>query len=359
MFPPLTYIDWILERLEDAEYDLGSTDLEPVPSNDSVVPAALQGLDDSAPNLDLRDQIASEYDVSREQVLVTAGASHANYLAAATALDLADGQRALVERPGYEPLVATPEALGATVDRFNRPVADRYPISPDAVRQELTDETAFVTVTNRHNPSGRLTSRETLSEVAAAVAKVDAHLLVDEVYAPFTLESTADGAFGGFTAAGLPNTVTTGSLTKFHGLGGLRVGWITASREFVARAREISRYFPAVADPSIELAKRAFANTDTLSEQSRTLLADNHDRLANFVDESPLEGFVSPGSPYAFVGHDHLTGDEMTARAWDEDVLVIPGRFFDAPDRIRLGFTRPPAEIQDGVDRLSTALRST
>lgn len=66
----------------------------------------------------------------------------------------------LVEKPGYEPLLTTPEAFGARVDRFRRPPDTGYDLEPDRVAAALADELALVTVTNRHNPSGQLVDRD-------------------------------------------------------------------------------------------------------------------------------------------------------------------------------------------------------
>ncbi|MFC7165823.1 pyridoxal phosphate-dependent aminotransferase [Halospeciosus flavus] len=283
-------------------------------------------------------QIAAEYGVDPQQVLVTAGATQANLVATATALDLGgeyppeaetaeeahtetdERRRALVEKPGYEPLVKTPEALGAAVDRFLR--AEGYELDHHRVEKALTPDTDLVTVTNRHNPSGRLTDRERLAEVAKVVSENGARLLVDEVYAPYVpSEDTVDenGAFGGVSAVGLDDVVVTGSLTKFFGLGELRVGWLVADEAFVERAQSIAHYFARPADPSRTLAMRAFHNEEHLAERSRTLLEENADLLSSFVAErDDVTGYVDSGSTFAFLDPKNVDGNRLAERAWSE-----------------------------------------
>ncbi|WP_446685155.1 hypothetical protein [Haladaptatus pallidirubidus] len=126
MFPDIEYLDWISGRPDSAKYDLGSSDLRrPFPDPDGVVPPDLADLPAPPENVELENIIAEGYEVESENVLVTAGATHANFLAVAAALndageelnsvetdtDDSAGQqnpRVLVEKPGYEPLVATP-----------------------------------------------------------------------------------------------------------------------------------------------------------------------------------------------------------------------------------------------------------
>ncbi|KTG11223.1 aminotransferase class I/II [Haloprofundus marisrubri] len=374
MFPPMPYLDWIVGRPAAATFDLGSSDLRRTASSppSETVPAVLDGIDDPPAETTLETQIATRYGVSEDRVLVTAGATHANLVAVATALGLAsdgpntaESPEVLVERPGYQPLVRTPRAFGARVSRFARPASEEYRLVPERVSAAFDDELALVTVTNRHNPSGRLAPRETLAELAENVADAGAYLLVDEVYAPFV--SAEDGQetgpndgprpFGGVTAAGLPNTVVTGSLTKFYGLGGLKIGWLVGPTEFVARARQALLHVPAVASPSRALARRALHNEATLTEHARAMLARNHDRLATFVAErSDLSGEVHDGSSYAFVSHDAADGDVVSAAAWDAGILVVPGRFFDDTASFRLSLGRAPEEVGAGLDAFGAVL---
>lgn len=365
MFPTLSYLEWISGRPDAATHDLGSSDLRPADEPTGVVPPALEGLPDPPDGTELEAQIAAEYGVEPANVLVTAGATHANFLAAATAIGLvdADEPRVLVEKPGYEPLVRTPELFCGRPIRFSRSVADGFELDPGRVEAAVTDETALVTVTNHHNPSGRPTGRATFAETSRIVADHGATLLVDEVYAPFVTDPVESSSqrtpFGGESAVGLPNVVVTNSLTKFHGLGGLNIGWLVADEEFVAAARSVGWHVPTVAQPSIELAKRTFHNAETLAERSRELLAENHALLAAFVaDREDLTGDVFPDNTFAFPAHERADGDEVAAAAWDAGVLVVPGRFFDAPDRFRVSLGRNPGAARAGLDAFGNVLDS-
>ncbi|MFB6177965.1 MAG: pyridoxal phosphate-dependent aminotransferase, partial [Halobaculum sp.] len=131
MFSTLPYLDWIRGRPETATHDLGSSDLRPggPPSDPELVPPRLRDLPESDDERSVAAAVAAEYGVSESEVLVTAGATHANFLVAATAVALTRDRSpetaadpvALVEDPGYGPLVRTPESVGARVERFARP----------------------------------------------------------------------------------------------------------------------------------------------------------------------------------------------------------------------------------------------
>jgi aspartate/methionine/tyrosine aminotransferase len=360
MFPAVEYVEWITGRPEVAPHDLASSDLRGDREFESAaVLPALADLPDPPTGVNVETLVATEYGVDPEQVLVTAGATQANAIAAAAAMEGEpddEGDTVLVEKPSYEPLVRTPQGLGANVNRFVR--GDDHALDPERAANALTDETRLVTVTNRHNPSGRLANPDALAEVARAAADTGARLLVDEVYAPYVTEPVEGeaSAFGGPTAAGIDNTVVTGSLTKFHGLGDIRVGWLIADREFVKRARQVYHHLPSVAGTSRAQAARALYAED-LEVTQRELLAANADLLAEFVDaRNDVVGEVSAGSTFAFLGHESADGDAVAAAAEDEGVLVVPGRFFEDAERVRVSLGRTPREMDAALRALAVAL---
>ncbi|MFB6104591.1 MAG: pyridoxal phosphate-dependent aminotransferase [Halobacteriaceae archaeon] len=362
MFPRIEYLEWIEGRPAAAIHDLAASDLRGDRDTGTAIPDILTEYDDAPAGVSLETQLATRYGVAPEQVLVTAGASHANFLATAAALDTAtdrgdEDPRVLVERPGYEPLVKTPMGLGAPVDRFDRPPNEDYAIDPERVAQSLQDETALVTVTNRHNPSGRRVDRATLSTLAETVGDRESRLLVDEVYAPYTRTSTGDGPFGGPTAADLEDVVITNSVTKFFGLGDVRIGWLIADQEFVSRARRVMGHVPTVAETSRALGRRTLHAHEALTAEARSLLDTNADLITDFVGETPgITGPVYDGSTFAALGHDTLDGEDLAAVAADAGILVVPGRFFGVPDRVRVSVGRSPRDCAASLDAFARVL---
>ncbi|KAB1188286.1 MULTISPECIES: pyridoxal phosphate-dependent aminotransferase [Haloferax] len=372
-FPRIPYLEWISDRAEEATFDLATSDLRVAEDDDAIVPPVLSSLPDPEGET-LESQLAARYGVPESWVLVTSGASSANFLAACALLDAptdADADedetdatgdddeprpQVLVEKPGYQPLCAVPEALGARVDRFVRPPEYDYDIEPHRVEAAASESFAYAVVTNRHNPSGRLASRAELAELAKHTSDAGGHLLVDEVYAPY-VDPARDGPFGGVTAAGLSNVVTTGSLTKFYGLGGLRIGWIIGDPAIIDRAQSASMYFPTVAHPSRNLARRALHNAAELEPAAREHLSANHELLASFVSDRPLvSGRIHTGGSFAYLSHDELDGDDVADAAWEAGVLVVPGRFFDAPASFRIALGGAPDEMAAGLDAFGDVL---
>jgi len=352
----VTFIEWSLDRPDSVEYDFAIGDL----ARDVVdgVPAVLTDLPAPDPDVGLESLVAARYgpEVSAANVLVTAGATSANALLTADVVARAAERGAaptvLTERPGYEPLSATPRALGADVAHFGRSPETDYAVPVKAVRGAIDDDVCLVSTTNRHNPSGRLLSRDTLESLAEAVAATGAVLLVDEVYAPFVDDPlTGNGtAFGGPTAAGAPSTAVSNSLTKFLGLDALRLGWLVADPGAVERLSSMRTHLLDVSRTSRYFGRVALHNAETLAERSRRVLRENAALLAEFVDDrEDLCGIVDPTHSTAFLSHDSADGDAVAEAALSEGIRVCPGRFFGADSRFRLSLSREPSRMAEGL----------
>lgn len=356
MFPALDYLNWIEGRPDAATYDLGSSDLRPGSGYEGdVVPPVLAAR--PTPDASVETLVARAYGVDSERVVLTPGATVANLLAASVALGAAPcrGDRVLVESPGYGPHVATPDSLGAEPSRFDRPDGRLVPDRVDSL-----SDVALLTVSDRHNPTGRRADRDAMRALGERAIDADARVLVDEVYAPYgPADEAPDGPFGGPSAVGTAGTVVTGSLTKFLGLGSLRVGWLIADEAFAERARAAAAHLSAVAGPSRTLARRALGARDALGTRARDCCVDNATRLRRFVaDRGDLAGTVHEGCPVAFLSHARAGGDRVAERAWKRGVLVVPGRFFGQSEGFRVSAGRSPAATVAALDALGDVLDS-
>jgi aspartate/methionine/tyrosine aminotransferase len=175
------YMQWAKQH-PHARWDLCGSNLLPC-SNDDL-PEAAGALQINGPNDEgyapLVEAIARRYGVATSQVATGTGTSGVNFLVCAALLDAGDD--VLVETPGYDPLYAAPELLGARVVRFERRFEDGYALDPDLVARALTGPTRLIIITNLHNPSGVRASDEALAAVGRLAERAGAHVLVDEVY---------------------------------------------------------------------------------------------------------------------------------------------------------------------------------
>lgn len=354
------YMRWAKTRPR-VTYDLASSGLVPVTTADLLGDtAAKDAFEISGPNdegyVPLREAIARRYQVDAECVSIAAGASGANFLACLALVG--GGDDVLVERPAYDPLIAAARIAGANVMFFDRGWDSGFALDADAVKSALTLRTKLIVLSNAHNPSGALASAEVLSDIGQLAARARARVLVDEVYA----EAQHDDAPMPSPAARLGDVfVTTSSLTKAYGLAGLRCGWVLASPALSERIR-VARDAVDGSGPFVteRLSVTAFEKIDGLRARARRILSTNLARLREMAASHPRLEWLEPAA--GTTAFPRLRGVDDTAAFVDalvrrHDTIVVPGRFFQAPQHIRIAFGGDETMVTEALVRLDRALR--
>lgn len=301
----------------------------------------------------LRAKIAERFSVEPACVVTAGGASFANHLAMAALLQPDD--EVLIEQPTYPLLTSVLAYLGARVRHFRRDADRGWRLDPDEAARRLTPETRLVVITNPHNPSSAQAPDEAVRAIARAAARIGAVVLVDEVYRELTFASGE--AVSVFDPAA--NQVVTSSLTKAYGLSGLRCGWILAPRALAERMRRLDDLFAARGPHLMErLSLAAFDRLDILRVRARRQLEVNRAAYRQILGDHPrLEHTVFDQGTTIFPRLRDAAGELFGERLRRHyDTSVVPGRFFGAPDHLRVGLGGGGEITRAGLQRVAAAL---
>jgi aspartate/methionine/tyrosine aminotransferase len=350
---PFPYMRWAKANLDAS--DPSSLGLSGVPRPS---PAAVPGLD-PAPDAKglptaLREAIARREGVDPDRVLLAQGTSHANFV---TMLALARGGRFAAETPAYQSLHRTAEAIGAACSTFARRPETGGRIDPDSLARAATPGTRLLVVTDLHNPSGAALHPDDLALLVRTAERLDARVLVDEIYREFDPDRRP-------TAARLGDrVVVTNSLTKVHGLGDLRAGWILGAPDVLRRIAEWDDLVcPAPPLRTMEEALRYLPHADRLADATRRRAAERIEQVDRWVlgrydvrwtrPAGGLTGFLLLGRPGRT-----FDGDAVAARLWeDAHVRIVPGSFFQVPAAVRISYGLEPEALARALDALGRAL---
>lgn len=299
-------------------------------------------------------RLAARLNVPEDCVVEAAGTSFANHLAFAALL--APGDEVVLETPGYELLDATLGYFQARISRFARRPGARWGLDPDAVRSAMTPRTRLIVLSDLHNPSGARAAPQDVAAVAAAAARIGAHVLVDEVY--LELCAADDGTVPTHFVPG-GNIIVTSSLTKAYGLSGLRCGWIVAPAPLAARMRRLNDLFaslpPFVAE---QLSLAALDRLPVFRARARAAIVANHAAYHEILgDADGMDAVLFPNATTLFAAPHRCDGDtfaDLLRRGYDTS--VVPGRFFGWPSHVRIGLAGDPAATREGLRRLRELL---
>ncbi|PYS23608.1 MAG: aminotransferase [Acidobacteria bacterium] len=349
-----TYMQWAKKRPK-VKYDLALSGILnlPFPELEATIDDIDLNGDNSYGYAPLVDALAEHCHAPRECVVtISGGTSMANHLAMAAAIE--HGDEVLIEQPTYEPLLALAEYFGANVKRFSRSSANQFRIDVDELEQKISKRTKLIVVTNLHNPSSALIDEETLRRIGEIAQSVGARILVDEVY----LEAMFEDAPRSAVHLG-PQFISTSSLTKGYGLSGLRCGWILAEPELAERMRLLHDIFGALAPhPAERLSVVALQKLPKFITRAKNILETNRAVMNDFLDareelKAPKTVNGTTCFPLLMKGRVDDLSDLLHEKY---DTAIVPGRFFESPQNLRIGMCAEPELFAEGVKRLGAAL---
>ncbi len=298
-----------------------------------------------------------------DDVLITAGAAEANYLAFMQLVQ--PGDEVVVERPGWPQAEVLAQAVGARVRVIDRDEAAGWALPFDALEAAVNDRTRLIFLTNPNNPTGRLMTEAELSRLVHIAERVRAWLLVDEVYAGLEWSGQRAPSIAGMYDRG----ITTGSVSKALGLQGLRTGWLICRDadlvwDAIILRENSSEIMNIMGEVMAEIALRPDRLHPAL-EAARKVGRDNLEVLDNFVAAHPQIDWHRPEAGLiglARLDKDRvggMDGDAFARRLLADPyrVFLLPGSSYGMPDHIRLGVGGgAEARLDLGLERMSALL---
>lgn len=322
------------------------------------LPLKLEDLELNAPggygHPPLLERLARHTGAAPECIVTAPGTSMTNYLAMAGTLE--PGDDVLVERPTYEPMMTSARYLGANLVRFERRAEDGFRLDPGEIERRITPRTRLIVLANLHNPTSAPAAEADLRAVGEIARAARARVLVDEVYLELLFARRPRSAFH----LG-PQFLTTSSLTKAYGLGGLRCGWLLAEPDLARRIWRLRDLHDVnSAHPAECISTVVFDHMERLAARGQALLATNRPLVDGFLDAHPEMAMLRPASGTVLTlrapGGD---GDRFCRHLRERhETSVVPGRFFEMPDCFRLGLGGDTATLREGLERLGAAVGS-
>ncbi len=302
--------------------------------------------------------VAAGYERAAEEDVLTLAAAEEGIFIAYHAL-LRAGDHAIIEAPCYGSALEVARSTGADVDVWQRRYEDGWDHDIDALRSLVRDTTRLIYVNSPHNPTGTQMSPAAFAAVIQIAAERDIVVFSDEVYRGLEHEPAQrlPAACDAYERA-----ISLGTVSKAHGLPGLRIGWLACrDSELLAAVRELKLYTTICSSaPSELLVALALRHGEQIVSRNRELVVANLPLLDDLIARrGELLEWVRPSA--APIGFARVSGVE-DVHAWCEriateaGVLLLPGSVYGQPQHVRLGFGR--ANLAEAVARLDEYLEA-
>lgn len=297
-------------------------------------------------------------DVCRlDDVLVTAGAAEANYLALRQLVR--PGDKIVTERPGWPQVGVMAKAIGAELVEISRDESEGWALPLDQL-EDAAVGAKLIFLTNPNNPTGKLIHEDELREIAQIAESSGAWLLVDEVYAGLEWEGPRPPSVAALT----PRGITTGSVSKALGLQGLRTGWLICRdsecvMDAVILRENASEIMNIIGEVVAEVALRPDRYAAKL-KAVRAAALKTLEELDAFVTGEPKLNWQRPEAGLIGLARLYgIDGDDFARRllAPPYRTFLLPGSSYGQPSHIRIGVGGgASANLSLGLERMSALL---
>ena len=293
--------------------------------------------------------------VGMDELLITAGGTHALYVVMQALLD--EGDEVIAIAPYYTYYKDQSEAPRGKLVVYNAPSEDGFDVDLAELEKCVTTRTKAIIVNTPCNPSGKVYSEETLRGILALAEKYDFLVIADDIY----------GALN-FTGNTRPlcsleerpkRVITVYSYSKDFSMTGLRLGHIIADREIIEAACNICGAVTfTISSFSQRLGIYALRRRKEIQQglreeyQKRMMYAyERMSRLKHVKCRYPEGTFYI----FADITETGISSMEMWDRILDEaHVLVLPGDGFGSAGEgyIRICCTVSVEVLKKAFDRI-------
>jgi aspartate/methionine/tyrosine aminotransferase len=295
-----------------------------------------------------------------KEITVTCGVSEA---ACAAIFALTEpGDEVVILEPWYENYLPAC-VLAGVVPRFVPLTEPDYALDVPALAKAINRRTRLILVNTPANPSGRVFTREELSELARLCQRHGVIAVVDEIYEHIWSEGHPHVSLA--SLAGMEElSVTLCGLGKSYAVTGWRVGWAIAAEPLTALIRKVHDYLTICAPAPFQQAGcAALALPDHYYVALRKAYARRRKILLEALSRAGLAFTPPEGAYYVMADAKGLgwrdDGAFVDYLARKVGVVAVPGSSFytgsGGKTRARFNFAKKEETLREAARRLASA----
>jgi aspartate aminotransferase len=291
------------------------------------------------------------------QIMVNNGAKHSLFnLFAAT---IENGAEVIIPSPYWVTYPELVKYCGGSVVEIETDDSTSFKITPQQLKNAITDKTKMLILTTPSNPTGSIYTKEELTALGKVLEGTDIIVASDEMYEKLTYEGT-------FTSCAAVSddmykrTVTINGLSKSVAMTGWRFGYMAAAdTELIKATKKLQSQSTSNINSVTQMAAIAGldGSADADINMMREAFIERRNEAVELINNIDGLSVVKPdGAFYLFVNIKDVSSDSMEfakALLADKGVAVVPGVAFGSEGYFRLSFATDIETIRDGISRIA------
>ncbi|GJL55279.1 MAG: aminotransferase [Nitrospirales bacterium] len=331
---------------------------------------AVTGIDDLKDAIIETFQRTHRLDYDRSKILVSCGAKHTLYNFTQAALEA--GDEIIIPSPYW---VSYPDQIaltGATSVILKTEEASHYAIDSALLDSLITPRTKAIMLNSPCNPTGSMYDQHTLECVAELALRHDLLVVSDEIYEHLVYDGHQHVSIASLGPDIAKRTLVVNGASKSYSMTGWRIGYAAGPKDLITAMGHIQSQ--STSNPNSIAQKATVAAlrdgqsfiTNMRQELSaqRTLMVDRLNAIPGITCPMPRGAFYALPNVSALFGRRHAQGtitspsDLAHYLLTEAKVACVAGEPFGAPEHIRLSYTPGLSVIEQGMDRLASAIQA-
>ena len=322
--------------------------------------------------IELRTAIAAKLkkenglEYSPDQIIVNIGGKHSVYEAMQAVLD--PGDEVILPTPYWVTYPETIKLAGATAKIMQTDKDNSYKITPQQLRDAITDKTAMLLINSPNNPGGFTYTPEELKSIAKVLEGTNVIVLSDEIYEKLIYGDTKFVSFASLSEDAYNRTLTLNGFSKTFSMTGWRLGYTAGPVEVIKAMSRLQSHmtsnavtfgqYAAIAALG-EPADEAIESMRVEFERRGKYMAERLNNIKGVQCSEPTGAFYCfpdvSGHYGRTINGQRITGSMDFAKALldQANVALVPGLPFGCDNNIRLSFACSLEQITEGLDRLN------
>jgi len=290
------------------------------------------------------------------EIMVTSGGVEALYLSMKVILN--PGEEVLMGAPYFPNYLGQIYMCGAVPNIVTLLEEDGFQYNVENLRNAITDKTKILLLNSPSNPTGSVTSEETLKEIAKLCIEKDLYLITDEVYQDFIYGDVKYYSIASYEGM-KERTVIVDSFSKTYAMTGWRCGIVLGPSYLVSQMVKIQENIVSCVNTPTQYGAIAALEgpQDTLKYMVEQYDANRNMVLKEINSMPGLSCTALQGAFYAFINikKTGLSSEEFAINLLKEGkVVVVPGSGFGEAGEgyVRISYVSSKEETIEGLKRI-------
>ncbi|PFO02516.1 aspartate aminotransferase [Bacillus sp. AFS076308] len=294
------------------------------------------------------------------EVIVGNGAKHVLYTLFQVILN--DGDEVIIPTPYWVSYPEQVKLAGGVPVYVEGLEQNNFKITPQQLKEAITDKTKAVIINSPSNPTGVLYTDQELLELGKICLAEDILIVSDEIYEKLVYSGAKHVSIAELSPELKEQTIVINGVSKSHSMTGWRIGYAAGNKQIVEAMTNLASHSTSNPTTTAQYAAiAAYNGSQEPVEEMRQAFEKRLEIIYNKLVAIPGFTCVKPqGAFYLYPnvkGAAEMTGfrnvdDFVEALLVEAKVAVIPGSGFGTPDNIRLSYATSLEQLEKAVERI-------